>query len=162
MLFYTILHYIQGDSIMKVILREDVKNLGHMGEVVNVSDGYARNFLLPKKFAVEANTKNLKEFQHNKKVIAERAAKIKESFKTSAEKLSAVSLTIKAKTGEDDKLFGSVTNMNIAEALTAEGYDIDKKKIVLDEPIKRLGEYSVTIKLHPEISTQIKVQVVQE
>ncbi|RPI34029.1 MAG: 50S ribosomal protein L9 [Nitrospiraceae bacterium] len=147
---------------MKVILREDVKNLGHMGEVVNVSDGYARNFLLPKKFAVEANTKNLKEFQHNKKVIAERAAKIKESFKTSAEKLSAVSLTIKAKTGEDDKLFGSVTNMNIAEALTAEGYDIDKKKIVLDEPIKRLGEYSVTIKLHPEISTQIKVQVVQE
>jgi large subunit ribosomal protein L9 len=147
---------------MKVILREDVKNLGHMGEVVNVSDGYARNFLLPKKFAVEANTKNLKEFEHNKKVIVERAAKIKESFKTSAEKLSAVSLTIKAKTGEDDKLFGSVTNMNIAEALTAEGYDIDKKKIVLDEPIKRLGEYSVTIKLHPEISTQIKVHVVQE
>jgi len=147
---------------MKVILREDVKNLGHMGEVVNVSDGYARNFLLPKKFAVEANTKNLKEFEHNKKVIAERASKIKESVKSAAEKLSAVSLTIKAKTGEDDKLFGSVTNMNIAEALTAEGYDIDKKKIVMDEPIKRLGEYSVTIKLHPEISTQIKVQVVQE
>jgi large subunit ribosomal protein L9 len=147
---------------MKVILREDVKNLGDMGEVVNVSDGYARNFLLPKKFAVEANTKNLKEFEHNKKVIAERASKIKESVKSAAEKLSAVSLTIKAKTGEDDKLFGSVTNMNIAEALTAEGYDIDKKKIVLDEPIKRLGEYSVTIKLHPEISTQIKVQVVQE
>ena len=156
------LHCIQGDSIMKVILREDVKNLGHMGEVVNVSDGYARNFLLPKKFAVEANTKNLKEFEHNKKVIAERASKIKESVKSAAEKLSAVSLTIKAKTGEDDKLFGSVTNMNIAEALTAEGYDIDKKKIVMDEPIKRLGEYSVTIKLHPEISTQIKVQVVQE
>jgi len=147
---------------MKVILREDVKNLGHMGEVVNVSDGYARNFLLPKKFAVEANTKNLKEFEHNKKVIAERATKIKDSVKSAAEKLSAVCLTIKAKTGEDDKLFGSVTNMNIAEALTAEGYDIDKKKIVMDEPIKRLGEYSVTIKLHPEISTQIKVQVVQE
>jgi len=147
---------------MKVILREDVKNLGDMGEVVNVSDGYARNFLFPKKFAVEANTKNLKEFEHNKKVIAERASKIKQSFKTSAEKLSAVSLTIKAKTGEDDKLFGSVTNMNIAEALASEGFDIDKKKIVMDEPIKRLGEYSVTIKLHPEISTQIKIQVVQE
>ncbi len=147
---------------MKVILREDVKNLGDMGEVVNVSDGYARNFLLPKKFAVEANTKNLKEFEHNKKVIAERASKIKESVKSAAEKLSAVSLTIKAKTGEDDKLFGSVTNMNIADALASEGFDIDKKKIVMDEPIKRLGEYSVTIKLHPEISTQIKVQVVQE
>jgi len=147
---------------MKVILREDVKNLGDMGEVVNVSNGYARNFLLPKKFAVEANTKNLKEFEHNKKVIAERASKIKESVKSAAEKLSAVSLTIKAKTGEDDKLFGSVTNMNIADALASEGFDIDKKKIVMDEPIKRLGEYSVTIKLHPEISTQIKVQVVQE
>ena len=147
---------------MKVILREDVKNLGDMGEVVNVSDGYARNFLFPKKFAVEANTKNLKEFEHNKKVIAERASKIKESVKSEAEKLSAVSLTIKAKTGEDDKLFGSVTNMNIAEALASEGFNIDKKKIVMDEPIKRLGEYSVTIKLHPEISTQIKVQVVQE
>ena len=147
---------------MKVILREDVKNLGDMGEVVNVSDGYARNFLLPKKFAVEANTKNLKEFEHNKKVIAERASKIKESVKSAAEKLAAVSLTIKAKTGEDDKLFGSVTNMNIADALASEGFDIDKKKIVMDEPIKRLGEYSVTIKLHPEISTQIKVQVVQE
>lgn len=147
---------------MKVILREDVKNLGNMGEVVNVSEGYARNFLFPKKLAVEANTKNLKEFEHNKKIIIERAAKLKAAFKTDAEKLSAVSLTIKAKTGEDDKLFGSVTNMNIAEALAAEGFDVDKKKIVMDEPIKRLGEYSVAIKLHPEITTQVKVQVVRE
>jgi large subunit ribosomal protein L9 len=147
---------------MKVILREDVKNLGHMGEVVNVSDGYARNFLFPKKFAVEANTKNLKEFEHNKKVIIERATKLKESFKSIADKLSSLSLTIKAKTGEDDKLFGSVTNMNIAEALASEGFDIDKKKIIIDEPIKRLGEYSVTIKLHHDLSTEVKVQVVQE
>lgn len=147
---------------MKVILKEDVKNLGHMGEVVNVSDGYARNFLFPKNFAVEANTKNIKEFEHNKKVIFEKAAKIKESYKSVADKLSSLSLTIKAKTGEDDKLFGSVTNMNIAEALASEGYDIDKKKIIMDEPIKRLGEYSVTIKLHPELSAEVKVQVVQE
>ncbi len=146
---------------MKVILSEDVKNLGHMGEVVNVSDGYARNFLFPKKFAVEANTKNLKEFEHNKKIITERAAKIKESFKSIADKLSSLSLTIKAKTGEDDKLFGSVTNMNIAEALASAGYDIDKKKIVM-EPIKRLGEYSVTIKLHTDLSAEVKVNVVQE
>lgn len=147
---------------MKVILREDVKNLGHMGEVVNVSDGYARNFLLPKKLAADATTKNLKEFEHNKKVILEKAARLKESVKSIADKLSSLSLTIKAKTGEDDKLFGSVTNMNIAEALAAQGYDIDKKKIIMDEPIKRLGEYSVTIKLHPEFSTAVKVQVVQE
>ena len=146
---------------MKVILSEDVKNLGLMGEVVNVSDGYARNFLFPKKFAVEANTKNLKEFEHNKKIITERAAKIKESFKSIADKLSSLSLTIKAKTGEDDKLFGSVTNMNIAEALALAGYDIDKKKIVM-EPIKRLGEYSVTIKLHTNLSAEVKVHVVQE
>jgi len=147
---------------MKVILGEDVKNLGHMGEVVNVSDGYARNFLFPKKFAVEANTKNLKEFEHNKKVIIERAAKLKESFKSVADKLSSLSLTIKAKTGEDDKLFGSVTNMNIAEALASEGFDIDKKKIIIDEPIKRLGEYSVAIKLHHDLLTEVKVHVVQE
>lgn len=147
---------------MKVILREDVKSLGQMGEVVNVAEGYARNFLLPKNFAVEANTKNLKEFEHNKKVINERAAKVKATVKSLADKLSAVSLTIKAKTGEDDRLFGSVTNMNIADALAAEGFDIDKKKIVLDEPIKRLGEYSVTVKLHSELSAEVKVHVVQE
>jgi large subunit ribosomal protein L9 len=146
---------------MKVILSEDVKNLGLMGEVVNVSDGYARNFLFPKKFAVEANTKNLKEFEHNKKIITERAAKIKESFKSIADKLTSLTLTIKAKTGEDDKLFGSVTNMNIAEALASAGYDIDKKKIVMD-PIKKLGEYSVTVKLHTNLSAEVKVHVVQE
>jgi len=146
---------------MKVILSEDVKSLGIMGEVVNVSDGYARNFLFPKKFAVEANTKNLKEFEHNKKIIKERAAKIKESFKSIADKLSSLSLTIKAKTGEDDKLFGSVTNMNVAEALALAGYDIDKKKIVM-EPIKKLGEYSVAIKLHTDLSAEVKINVVQE
>ena len=146
---------------MKVILSEDVKSLGIMGEVVNVSDGYARNFLFPKKFAVEANTKNLKEFEHNKKVITERTAKIKESFKSVADKLSSLTLTIKAKTGEDDKLFGSVTNMNVAEALSAAGHDIDKKKIVM-EPIKKLGEYSVTIKLHTDVSAEVKINVVQE
>ncbi len=147
---------------MKVILREDVKSLGRVGEVVNVSDGYARNFLFPKQFASEANTKNLKEFEHNKKVILEKDAKIKASVKSLADQMSTVSLTIKAKAGEDEKLFGSVTNMDIAEALAAQGYEIDKKKIVIDEPIKRLGEYSVTIKLHPDFSTEVKVHVVQE
>jgi large subunit ribosomal protein L9 len=133
-----------------------------MGEVVNVSDGYARNFLFPKKFAVEANTGNIKEFEHNKKVIKDKAAKLKESMKSIADKLSALSLTIPAKTGEDDKLFGSVTNMNVAEALVSAGFEIDKKKIIMDEPIRRTGEYAVSIKLHPELSVEVKVNVVKE
>jgi large subunit ribosomal protein L9 len=147
---------------MKVFLKEDVKSLGKIGEVVTVSDGYARNFLLPKKLAVEANTKNIKEFEHHKRVLQERAARIRAEFKTLAEKLSALSLTIKAKAGEEEKLFGSVTNMDIAEALKEAGHDIDKKKIVLDEPIKRLGEYTVEVKIDAEISAQVKVNVVAE
>jgi large subunit ribosomal protein L9 len=147
---------------MKVFLKEDVKNLGRIGEVVTVSDGYARNFLLPKKMAVEANTKNIKEFEHHKRVLQERAAKISADLKTQAEKLSAVSLTIKAKAGEEEKLFGSVTNMDIAEALKEAGYDVDKKRIVLDEPIKRLGEYTVEVKIDAEISARVKVNVVAE
>jgi large subunit ribosomal protein L9 len=147
---------------MKVFLKEDVKTLGKIGEVVNVSDGYARNYLLPKKLAVEANTKNIKEFEHHKRVLQERAARIRAEFKTLADKLSALSLTIKAKAGEEEKLFGSVTNMDIAEALKEAGHDIDKKKIVLDEPIKRLGEYTVEVKIDAEISAQVKVNVVAE
>jgi large subunit ribosomal protein L9 len=147
---------------MKVFLKEDVKSLGKIGEVVTVSDGYARNFLLPKKLAVEANTKNIKEFEHHKRVLQERAARIRAEFKTLADKLSALSLTIKAKAGEEEKLFGSVTNMDIAEALKEAGHDIDKKKIVLDEPIKRLGEYTVEVKIDAEISAQVKVNVVAE
>ncbi len=147
---------------MKVFLREDVKNVGKIGDVVNVSDGYARNFLFPKKLAVEANTKNIKEFEHNKRIIQERAAKIRDASRASAEKLSALSLTIKAKAGEEEKLFGSVTTMDIAEALKAAGFEIDKKKISLEEPIKRLGEYSVEVKIHPEVTATVKVQVVAE
>ncbi len=147
---------------MKVILKEDLKNLGRMGDVVNVADGYATNYLIPRKLAVEASTKSMKEFEHNKKIIVERAAKLKNEMKTFADSISSKTLTIKAKAGEEEKLFGSVTTMDIAEALKAEGIDIDKKKIHLDEPIKRLGDYTVDVKLHPEVTTQVKVVVVQE
>ncbi len=147
---------------MKVILKEDVKNLGHMGEVVAVADGYAVNYLFPKKMAVEANTKNLKEFEHHKKIILERAAKIRNEMKSLSERLGATAVTIRAKAGEEEKLFGSVTTMDIAEALKAEGFDVDKKKIQLDEPIKRLGEYAVSVKLHADIAAQVKVSVVPE
>src|SRR5512135_2631254 len=147
---------------MKVFLKEDVKNLGKIGDVVNVSEGYARNFLLPKKFALEANTKNLKEFEHNKRIIDERAAKIKDASKATADKLSALTLKIRARAGEEEKLFGSVTTMDIAEAFKAEGFDIDKKKIVIAEPIKRLGEYTVEVKIHHEVNATVKVQVVSD
>lgn len=147
---------------MKVILKEDVKNLGVMGDVLAVADGYAINYLIPKKIAAEANTKSIKEFEHNKKVILERASRIKNEMKTVAEKLGSAAFHIKAKAGEEDKLFGSVTTMDIAEALKAQGFDIDRKKIHLDEPIKRLGEFTVSVKLHSEISVPVKLNVVQE
>ncbi len=147
---------------MKVFLKEEVKNLGKIGDVVNVSEGYARNFLLPKKFAVEANPKNLKEFEHNKRIIQERAAKINDASKATADKLSALTLKIRAKAGEEEKLFGSVTTMDIAEAFKAEGFEVDKKKILLTEPIKRLGEYTVEVKIHSEVNATVKVQVVSD
>ena len=147
---------------MKVILKSDVKDLGRMGEVVNVKDGFARNYLVPQGLAAEANTKNVKALEHETKKIQEMAKKVKSGASGLAEQIAAVKVTIKAKAGEEDKLFGSVTSMDIADALKAEGIEIDKKKIYLDEPIKRLGEYTVTIKLHSEVSAQLNVQVVPE
>ena len=140
---------------MKIFLKEDVKSLGKMGEVVNVAEGYARNYLIPQKMAVEANTKNVKEFEHQKRVIREKADKVRDASK----KMSALTLTIKAKAGEEEKLFGSVTTMDIAEALQSAGYDIDKKKVHLDEPIKRLGTFTAEVKIHPEITAKVTVQV---
>ena len=147
---------------MKVILKADVKDLGHMGEVVNVKDGFARNYLVPQGLAAEANTKNVKALEHETKKIQEMAKKVKSGASGLAEQIAAAKVTIKAKAGEEEKLFGSVTSMDIADALKAEGIEIDKKKIHLDEPIKRLGEYTVTIKLHSEVSAQLNVQVVPE
>lgn len=147
---------------MKVVLKDDVKNVGKIGQVVDVADGYARNYLVPRGLAVEANTKNIKSLEHEKRTIQEKAKKIKNSTQDLAHKISTMTLVIKANAGEEGKLFGSITTMDIAELLRNEGIEIDKKKISLDEPIKRLGSYSVNIKLHPEISTQVNIQVVQE
>lgn len=147
---------------MKVILKDDVKNLGKMGQVVDVADGYARNYLVPRGLAVDANIKNIKSLEHEKRIIEEKAKKIKNSAQDLAHKISTITLMIKAKVGEEGKLFGSVTTMDIAELLKNEGIEIDKKKISLDEPIKRLGSYTVNVKLHSEISTQVNIQIVQE
>lgn len=147
---------------MQVILKEDVKDLGRIGDIVVVKDGYARNFLIPRGLAVEANPKNIKALEHQKKMIAEAAKKIRLSAENLKSKISEKTIVIKAKAGEDNKLFGSVTAMDISEALKKEGIDIDKKKIVIDEPIKRLGDYVVTVKIHPDVVAQLNVQVIAE
>lgn len=147
---------------MKIILKEDVKNIGKMGSVVNVSDGYARNFLVPKNLAVEANIKNIKALEHEKRKIAERAKKVIKSNQEIAEKISSMTITLKAKAGEEDRLFGSITTMDIANAIKVQGLDIDRKKIMLDEPIKRLGSYAVSVKIQPDINASLNVNVVSE
>ncbi len=147
---------------MKIILKEDIKKLGKMGQIVDVADGYARNYLVPKGLAVEASTKNIRSLEHEKKIIQEKARKHKDSAQDLASRISSLTLTIKAKAGEEEKLFGSVTTMDIAEALLAQGVEIEKKKIVLEEPIKRLGSYSVQIKLHPDVSVPLTIEVIQE
>lgn len=147
---------------MKVVLKEDVKNLGMMGSVVNVADGYARNFLIPKDLAVEANVKSIKALEHEKKKIEEKAGKIKNAAQGLSEKLSSMTITLSAKAGEEDRLFGSITTMDISEALKREGIDIERKKIVLDEPIKRLGSYTVGIKIHHDVTSQLNIKVTAE
>ena len=147
---------------MKIILKEDVKDLGHIGELISVKEGYARNFLLPRGLALEANPRNVKALEHEKRKIQEKVKKTKTGAEELASKISSTTITIKAKAGEEDKLFGSVTAMDLAEALGREGLDIDRKKIVLEEPIKRLGTYTVAVRVHPHVSAQFTVNVVSE
>ncbi|MBI5196603.1 MAG: 50S ribosomal protein L9 [Nitrospirae bacterium] len=144
---------------MKVILKEEVKSLGDIGSVVNVADGYARNYLIPRNLAAEASTKNIKQFEHEKKIILERAKKIKADAQNLVGQLTGLSVVIEAQAGEEDKLFGSVTSMDIAEALSKQGVTVDKRKIQIEEPIKRLGTYTVSVKLYPEVTASINVEV---
>jgi large subunit ribosomal protein L9 len=145
---------------MKVILREDIKNLGDIGSVVEVADGYGRNYLIPKNLAVEANPKNIKKVEHEKNIILQKIQKLKKSAEEFAGNLSDKTLTIEAQAGEDDKLFGSVTSKDIAEALSKQGVEVDKRKIIMpDEPIKRVGSYDIQIKVHPEVTANIKIDV---
>lgn len=144
---------------MKVILKENIETLGHIGDVVKVAPGYARNYLLPKGLAVEATEKNAKELEHHKRQLAYKKNKAMESARLLAGKLEALSISLAHKAGEEGKLFGSVTNMEIAAALKAQGFDIDRKTITLHDPIKQLGEYSIPVKVHPEVSATLKVTV---
>jgi large subunit ribosomal protein L9 len=148
-----------GDKLMKVILKEDVKNLGPMGSIVEVADGFGRNYLIPKNLAVEANPKNLKRFEHEKRIILAKAEKIKKAAEDLAKKLSGMVLSIEAQGGEEGKLFGTVTTKDIAEVLARQGIEIDKRKIFLEEPIKRLGTYNASIKLHSDVTAILTIEV---
>lgn len=145
---------------MKVILREDVEKLGKAGEVVKVADGFGRNYLIPRRLAVIADVRNIKTLEHDRRVIESRAKKARKSAEATAAALSAVSLTLPAKAGEEGKLFGAVTTRDIADALAAAGVTVDRKSIQLPEPIKQLGDYKVKIRVAADVVPEISVSVV--
>lgn len=147
---------------MQIILKANVKNVGQIGEIVTVKDGFARNYLIPKGLAVEANPRNLRSLEHEKRKIEEIARKEKANAENLAARISNLNLVIKAKAGEEEKLFGSITAIDISEALKKEGIDIDKRKILLEEPIKRLGSYTVHIKIHQNVTAKLDFTVVSE
>ena len=146
---------------MKLILREDVYNLGKSGEVVSVKDGFGRNFLLPRKMAALANEQNVRRLQHEKSVIEARQQKLKGAAEEEGKKIAGASVKITRKVGDQDKLFGSVTASDIAHQLEAQGYHIEKRQIDLHEPIRALGVYRVPIRLHADVHPEIKVWVIK-
>jgi large subunit ribosomal protein L9 len=147
---------------MEVILKEDIANLGKIGEVVRVRDGYARNYLLPRGLVLEANKKNIKTFEHHKKLVADQKQKVMRRAHAVGDELAGVALTIPMRTGEEGKLFGSVTNIQIEKALKAKGLTVDRRKIHLDEPIKTLGDYEIPIRLSADLTVSLKLSVVSE
>jgi large subunit ribosomal protein L9 len=147
---------------MKLILREDVYNLGKSGELVSVKNGYARNYLLPRNLAMLANATNVRQLEHEKQVIELRQQKMKGGAVEQAKKLEAATVKIARKVGEQDKLFGSVTALDIAEGLAAAGHKIDRRLIHMPEPIRAVGQYEVELRLHREVVAKIKVEVVGE
>jgi large subunit ribosomal protein L9 len=147
---------------MKVILKENIETLGHIGDIVKVAPGYARNYLIPKGFALEATTRNAKALEHAKRQMEYKRNKVLEQAKNLAEKIQSTTLTLEHNAGEGDKLFGSVTNMELAEVLKQRGLEIDRKNIILAEPIKHLGEYDIPVKIHPEVTASLKVIITKQ
>ena len=146
---------------MKVILREDIKRLGKASEVVEVKDGYARNYLIPRNLAVRADAGHMRQLEHEKKLLSDKKEKLLKEANKLSEKISKASCIISVQAGEEDKLFGSVTAMDIAESLGKEGVEIDKKNILLEEPIKSLGVFVVPVRVAPELEAKLKVWVVK-
>jgi large subunit ribosomal protein L9 len=144
---------------MKVILNENIDTLGHIGDIVKVAPGYARNYLLPKKLAVVATEKNAKALDHAKRQMAYKKNKALEAAKIIGSKLDSLAIVLTHKAGEEGKLFGSVTNMEIAAYLKASGFDIDRKSIVLADVIKHTGDFTASVKIHPEVTSTLKITV---
>ncbi len=147
---------------MEIILRDHVENLGKRGEIVKVADGYARNFLLPRKLALPATDANRKWVERERKIAEARDLEERGAAETIATRLNALELTISRKTGENDQLYGSVTNADIGELLAAKGFDIDRRKILLPDPIKALGENTVPVKLHRDVTANVRVTVAKD
>jgi large subunit ribosomal protein L9 len=147
---------------MQVILLEDVPSLGKAGDLLKVSDGYGRNYLIPQKKAILATEKNLKVLEHQKRQVQHSMGKVKKDAERVAQQIQGLSCTFAKPVGESGKLFGSVTSMEIESYLKENGIEVDRKKILLEEPIKNLGMFTVPIKLHPELIAHLKVWVVQE
>jgi large subunit ribosomal protein L9 len=147
---------------MEVILRETVENLGRRGEVVKVADGYARNYLLPRKLALPATDGNKKHVERERKIVEAREAEEKGQAEAIGTRLAAVDITIPRRVGETEALYGSVTSADIADYLRTKGFEIDRRKLILPEPIKMLGEHDVPLKLHREVTVPLKVKVVKE
>lgn len=146
---------------IQVILKEDVVNLGQMGELVAVKRGYGRNYLIPRGMAVEATPRNIKRLDHEKRNIDQKREKMLAHARTLAEKLAGISVTISKSTSDEDRLYGSVTNREVADALSEEGITIDRRKIEIAEPIRSLGVFTVKVKLGPEMTGEVKVWVVK-
>jgi large subunit ribosomal protein L9 len=144
---------------VQVILNEDLPNLGRPGDVVKVRAGYARNYLLPRKLAVEANPRNLRVFEHQKRLALGKREALRSQALTEKERIEGLHLTIAARAGEEGKLFGSVTNIDLERALQEKGFAIDRRRIVLPEPVKQIGDYSVTVRLQPEVDANLKFSV---
>jgi len=149
-------------SHKQVLLREDIDNLGARGEIVRVKSGYARNYLLPRKLAVEATTNNMRQIQGERAALVKREAKERSTADAQAEQLRSLTLKFERKVGEAGVLYGSVTSMDIAHALKEQGYEIDRRRIVLREPIKRFGNYEVPVRLHREVTVELPVKVLGE
>jgi large subunit ribosomal protein L9 len=147
---------------MEVILREHVDNLGQRGDVVKVANGYARNYLLPRKMALKVTDANRRQIERERKIFDVREAEEKQQAESLAERLSQVEIAIARRVGENNTLYGSVTSADIAHALEAKGFQVDKRKIVLAEPLKAIGEVIVPLKIYREVSAQLKVKVVPE
>lgn len=147
---------------MDVLLLHDVKNLGTKGSIVKVRDGHARNFLFPRKLGIESSPRNVERIEKQKRYNAQKQTEVKEKALTLSKKISGLSCTVKMPAGENDRLYGSVTTQNIQEALNQLGIHIDKHDVVIDEPIRKLGQATAKVKLHPEVEAILKVWVVKQ